>query len=205
MIIALVSLIVLIILILCVPLELAFHTNIDGMPRFNMKLVWLFGVVRHESRPRKKKPIEHKTEAAHWINQAEITFDVLRIRGFLKQFVNLIRRIVGRTKIRELAVNLKLALDNPADTGLLFAVLGPLNVLISYFSPYQIRIEPSFAGDAILQGYIHGAMKLWPIQLALPIIAFAFSSPALRAARKLVAYKWKRKESSSVALSPSPV
>ncbi|MCX6009611.1 MAG: hypothetical protein NTW48_06210, partial [Chloroflexi bacterium] len=97
-------------------------------------------------------------------------------------------------KIKELVANFKVDLDNPADTGFLFAFIAPVNLLLSYFSPHQIRIEPSFAGETIIEGHIYGAVRLRPIQLAAPLIGFAFSLPTVRAGTKLVLSNWRRKE-----------
>lgn len=196
---ALVSLAVLITLLLCVPLDLVFRTNINGRPIFSMRLIWLFGLVSHElrrgrKRPEEKRVIEHKRKPRDWIRETKVTFEVLRTKGLLKQLVNLIKKILNRIKLRDLAINLKVALENPADMGLLFAFTAPLNLLLSYFSPHQIRIEPSFVSETIIEGNLYGAVRVRPIQLAAPLIGFAFSSPTLRAVKKLVLYKWKRKD-----------
>jgi hypothetical protein len=164
-----------------------------------MRLVWLFGLVSHELRRGKKKPeekttIEHKQKRRDWIEGIRVTFEVLRTKGLLRQFVSLAKRIRHNIKIKELVANFKVDLDNPADTGLLFAFLAPLNLLLSYFSPHQIRIEPSFAGEAIIEGHLYGTLRLRPIQVAAPLIGFAFSLPTLRAVKKLVLSRWRRKE-----------
>ncbi|MBC8275105.1 MAG: DUF2953 domain-containing protein [Chloroflexi bacterium] len=196
---ALVSLAVLITLLLCVPLDLVFRSNIDGKPRFGMRLIWLFGLVSHELRRGKKRPdeeaaIEHKQKRRDWIWRIGVTFEVLRTKGLLRQFVSLVKRIRRHIKIKELVANFNVGLDNPADTGLLFAFIAPANLLLRYFSPHQIKIEPSFAGETIIEGHLYGAVRVRPIQLAAPLMGFAFSLPTLRAVKKLVLSKWKRKE-----------
>jgi hypothetical protein len=193
------SLAVLITILLCVPLDLVFRTNIDGKPRFSMRLIWLFGLVSRElsrgrKKPEGKRAIEHgrKPLGRRW--EIRDTFEILRTKGLLKQFGSFIKRIFRHIKIRELAANFKVGLDNPADTGLLFAFMAPVNLILSYFSPHQIRIEPSFAGETIIEGHLYGAVRLRPIQLAAPLIGFVFSLPTLRAVKKLVFSKWKGKE-----------
>jgi hypothetical protein len=195
---ALASLVVLITLLLCVPLDLVFRTNINGRPKFSIRLRWLFGLISHELRrerksPKEKRTIDRKRKPRDWIWETKVTFEVLRTRGLVKQLVNFIRKILSRIKLRDLTVNLRVALENPADMGLLFAFTAPLN-LLSYFSPHQIRIEPSFVSETIIEGNLYGAVRVRPIQLAVPLIGFAFSSPTLRAVKKLVLYKWKRKD-----------
>ena len=193
------SLAILITLLLCVPLDLVFRTNIDGKPKSSMRLIWLFGLVGKECRRKRKKPeaeraIEQKQESKDWTRGMRITLEVIRTEGLARQLGSFIKRILRHIKIRELVANFKVGLDNPADTGLLFAFLAPVNLLVSYFSPYHVRIEPSFAVDTIIEGNLYGAVRLRPIQLAAPLLGFTFSLPTLRAVKKLVWYKWKRKE-----------
>ena len=194
-----VSLAVLFTLLLCVPLYLVFHTKVDGKPRFSMRLIWLFGLVSHELRRGKKKAdeeetVEHKQKQWDLAWRMRVTFEVLRTKGLLRQLVSLAKRIRRKIKIKELIANFKVGLDNPADTGLLFAFIAPANLLLRYFLPHQIKIEPSFAGETILEGHLYGELRVRPIQLAAPLMGFAFSLPTLRAVKKLVLSKWKRKE-----------
>ena len=194
----LVSLAVLITLVLCIPLELVFRTNIDERPKFSLRLTWLFGLVTGELRQTKKKSAEKKAieferRPGDWIQRLRVTFELLQTKGLLKQLSCFIKRIIRRIKVREFAANLKVGLDNPADTGLLFAFIAPVNLAINYFLPYPVKIEPSFTGESLITGNIYGTVRLWPIQLAATLIAFAFSLPTLRVAKKLVLYKWRRK------------
>jgi hypothetical protein len=192
------SLAVLITILLCVPLDLVFRTNIDERPKFSLRLTWLFGLVTGELRQTKKKPAEKKAieferKTGDWIQRLRVTFELLQTKGLLNQLSCFIKRIIRRIKVREFAANLKVGLDNPADTGLLFAFIAPVNLAINYFLPYPVKIEPSFTGESLITGNIYGTVRLWPIQLAATLIAFAFSLPTLRVAKKLVLYKWRRK------------
>jgi hypothetical protein len=195
----LVSLAALITLLLCVPLYLVFQTKIDGKPKFSMRLIWLFGLVSHELRRGEKRPAEeetteHKQKQRDWTWRIRVASEVLRTKGLLRQCVSLAKRIRRHINIKELVANFNVGLDNPADTGLLFAFIAPVNLLLRYFSPHRISIEPSFAGETIIEGHLYGSVRVRPIQLALPLMGFAFSLSTLRAAKKLVLSKWKRKK-----------
>ena len=198
-IVVLVSLAILITLLLCVPLDLVFHASIDGRPKFSIRLVWLFGLVTKEMRQARKKTeeqrtAEHEQKSGDWARDVRVAFEVLQTKGLLKQLGSFIKRFFRLIKIREFVANLKVGLDSPADTGLLLAFIAPVNLLLSYFLPHPIRIEPSFAGGAVFEGYLYGAVRLWPIQLAALLIGFTFSLPTLRALKKLVASKWRRRK-----------
>ncbi len=193
------SLAILITLLLYVPLDFSFHTSVYGKPKFSIRLVWLFGLVSKELRQTKKgceanRVTEHKQERDDWTRGIRVTSEVIRIKGFSRQLARFIKRIVRRIKTKELFADFKVGLENPADIGLLFAFLAPLNLLLSYLSPYHIRIEPSFTTENIIEGHLESELRLRPIQLAAPLIVFALSLPTLRAMKKLVLYKWKRKE-----------
>lgn len=192
------SLAALITLLLCVPLDLVFRTNIEGKIKSSLRLVWLFGLVSKDCIQTKKKPeeesnIEQEQKSSDWTRGIRITLEIIQTKGLLGQIVRFIKRILRQIKIRELVANLKVGLDNPADTGLLFAFAAPFNLLLSHFSPHRIRVEPSFASDTLIEGRLCGAVRLRPVQLAVPLLGFAFSFPTLRAMKKLVLYKWKRK------------
>ena len=183
--------------LLCVPIDLVFRTKIEGKIKSSVRLVWLFGLVSKDCIQTKKKPeesnIEQEQKSSDWTQGIRITLEVIRIKGLPGQLVRLIKRILRHIRVRELVANLKLGLDNPADTGLLFAFAAPFNLLLSHLSPHRIRIEPSFASDTLIEGRLYGTVRLRPVQLAVPLLGFAFSFPTLRAVKKLVLYKWKRK------------
>ena len=129
-----------------------------------------------------------------WLKRIRVTFEILQTKGLLTQLRRFIIRTFKRIQVKELAANLKVDLENPADTGLLFAFIGPVNLLINYFLPYPIKIEPSFTGESLLTGYVNGVVKVMPIQMAASVIGLAISLPTLRVIKKLVLYKWKRKK-----------
>jgi hypothetical protein len=198
--IALVSLAVFFILVLCVPLDLLLRVDTDGRPKFSMRLAWFFGLVSRELRREKKKAGEEKATCEPKRKPRErrigarAIFELLRTKGLLGQLGSLIKNIFSRIKIRELVVNLKVALDNPADTGLLFAFIAPVSLLLSSFFPNQISVQSSFSDELTLEGYLYGALRMRPIQLVIPLVGFAFSLPIMRAAKTLVLTKCKGKQ-----------
>ena len=189
-IITLVSLSILIILVLCIPLDLTFYVNISESPKFKGRLLWFFGLVdrdlkKAEGKPKKKEiPVRVRQKPRQKISASTI-FQILRTRGLFSQLRRLVVGIFRSFKVKELAANIKLGLENPADTAMLFAVTGTLNFLLSLL-PYQINIQPSFDGDITFEAYLQGATRLWPILLILAALKFLFSLPALRVVRTLV-------------------
>ena len=186
------SLAVVIVFVLCIPLDAVLHIDIHGRPKFQIRLAWLFGLVSKEiTRAKKKKPKEKKRKGRI---KARTIFKILRTRGLLGQLRRLLWDIFRQLHIRDLRVNFRVGLDDPADTALLFALIGPATFFLGSSRVHEIRIEPSFEDEVVFEGYLHGAVRLVPIQLATPILRFVFSLATIRTVKVLVLTKWKRKK-----------
>ena len=154
---ALASLAVLVILVLCVPLEMVVRLDADGRPRFRMRLVWLFGLVSKEITKVKKKPEEERrvTEGKRKPRKRKIKartiLEILRTRGLLKQLKRLLKDILRRLKIRDLAADITVGLGDPANTGLLFALIGPATFFLGSSRIHDIRVQPSFEDEAVFK------------------------------------------------------
>ena len=198
-IVTLASLAVILVLVLSVPFEMAFQVSVPGRPRFRMKLLWLFGLVSKEI-TRKKKPeekkkvVEKEPKPKEGKRKIGVIIGILRTKGLLKQLKVFLSDILGSLKIRDLLADFRVGLGNPADTGLLFALIGPPTFWLSSSLPLQIRVQPSFADEATFEGYSRGAVRLRPIQLVIPFLRFVFSLATVRMVKKLVLTKWKRKK-----------
>lgn len=195
LIVILASLVALFLLVFSVPLDLAFHLDIHGKTRSKLKLVWLFGLVSKELERKKKaklkkaKPKKGKERKGG----ARIALNILCTKGLPSQIKTFITDVFHSFGIRQFRANLRVGLDNPADTGLLFAFIGPTFVFLNTINRYSINIEPSFENEAILEGYIQAVVRLVPIMLVVPLLKFVFSLPTLRVIKAAVSDKWKRK------------
>jgi len=196
----------LVIFVVCVPLDVVLNLDTSRKPRLRLRLVWLFGLISKELDRKKKEPIEKEPEEREKAlkkkpkkkKRRRIRFrtalKILRTKGLLGKVIGLVRGIFGQLKIRELTVNLRVGLGRPVDTGLLFAVIGPAIPFLNLPSRYQIRVRPSFHDEVVFGGHLHGALRLQPIKLAIPLIRFVFSLAVLRVIKILVLSKWKRKK-----------
>jgi len=192
------SLIVLIILALCVPVEMVLHTDVYGKAKFHMRLSWLFGLFSKEIAGGKKKTEGEKRDAKPkkkgGRRNIRFIFRMLQNKGLLKQFKGLVKDIFSCFKFRDMVADFKVGLGDPADTGLLFAFISPVSVFLGSSRFHRINLQPSFGDEAILEGYSWGTARLRPIKLVLPLLKFTFSSAAIRALKTLVLSKWKGKK-----------
>lgn len=187
------------VLVLCVPLDAALIMDSSGKPKFRVRLEWFFGLIskeliREKEKPEEKKVVSRETRRKKRGIGFRTILRILRTKGLPGQFKDLVRGVLGQLKIRELAVNLKLGLDDPADTGLLFALIGSTTSFLSLPSQYQIRVQPSFDDEVVFEGYFHGVLRVWPVKLVRPLLRFVFSPAVLRVVKIVVLSKWKGKK-----------
>lgn len=200
------SLIVVGALLLCVPLDMSFRLNVYGRPEFRIRLTWLFGLVSKEVKSRKKRAeqkeetVERRRKRGGRGKGTRAIFKILRTKGLLRQLKRLVKDVLNCLKVRELRVNFRVGLDDPADTALVFGPIGLAMLFLEAYSPYEIAVQPSFDGEAVFEGYSYGAVRLRPIQLVVPFTRFAFSLAAIRAVKMLILTKWRKKRYQSAIL-----
>ena len=89
------------------------------------------------------------------------------------------------THARNLFLRLRIGLGDPADTGRLWAVIGPIAGMAQNFRSAALRIEPEFM-DPAFEVESHGQFRLVPIQFIAMTAAFMLSPTMLRAWRHLL-------------------
>lgn len=185
---------VLILLSLFIPLNLKWHIDIPGKPRFKTEISWLFGFVHKEITKKEEPPVTKKTvksKAEKKVIGAKVLLQILRVKGLLQQVKILLKDTLKRIRLDALEVDFKLGLDDPADTGLLFAFIGPAACLFNAFLPDMVKIQASFADEAVLEGSLDVALRLIPWLVVIPLLRFIFSPTGVKVTKILVALKWK--------------
>ena len=95
----------LMVLVLCVPLDVALNVDSSGRPRFRVRLEWLFGLMSNELGREKKKPEEKKVVTREKRKKKRgmgfrTILRILRTRGLLRQINGLVGDGIGKFKIR---------------------------------------------------------------------------------------------------------
>ncbi|UCH42729.1 MAG: hypothetical protein JSW16_07960 [Dehalococcoidales bacterium] len=190
LIIALAGLVALLLLLLSIPLELVLRLDVGSGTRFNLRLEWLFGLITREMGKGKKKAKSVKPKRKK-SRRARDFLNLMRTRGLLVQIRTLVTDVLSSLKIRRARADFTVGFDNPADTGLLLAVIGPSLILLPASIRHNILVQPSFEGGAILEGRAQAVVSLLPIRLVIPVLRFIFSLPTLRVIKKVVLPKWR--------------
>jgi hypothetical protein len=183
-----------IVLLLAIPLDVAFR--LERVEAFTGRLVirWLFGLVRvriqlPHARERSEgpasgtKPAEPRPRRRARPGPGRF-LAVLRQAAFRERVRRLAGDLVGALHPTQLSLRMRLGLGDPADTGFLWAVVGPLNAVAQGLRRVEVWIEPEFV-DPVLEFRAHGRVLLVPLQLLALAICFALSPESIRAWRTL--------------------
>ena len=186
-----------ILLVLSIPVDMAFDVGGPGVARLRMRVGWLFGLLGKEfgqrikkleeraSVNKKKKPKERtsKTKKKKW--SAKPLPSLLMTKGVAKGLLKLSRRIIGGVRVRHLDARLVIGMDDPADTGMLYSALWPVLVPLTNNSSAKVRMELSFEEPALdLTG--RGRIRVFPIQMVWSVLLFALSPAGLLMMKRMV-------------------
>ena len=97
-------------------------------------------------------------------------------RRRMLRFVSDLWRTIHKKNVRLLV---RLGLGDPADTGRLWAVLGPLSGMLARLRDIRVTIEPDFL-DATLEVDSSGTIRMIPLQIAIIVFGLLFSPPIWR-------------------------
>jgi hypothetical protein len=189
---ALAALAVLVVLLLAVPVEMRFR--LQGVAAFSgqVTLRWLFGLATYRVRvPRARRPpptgevpsAKSKARGERRGGRARV-MALLRQAAFRRRLVRLVGDLLRAARIDDLGLRLRLGLGDPADTGRLWAFVGPASAAVLGLRNVRIRLEPEFM-DEVFEFDAEGRVWLVPLQFLALAIGFALSPPSIRAWRSL--------------------
>jgi hypothetical protein len=108
----------------------------------------------------------------------------LRQAAFRRRVYRLARDLFSASHLHQVHLRMRLGLGDPADTGLLWAFVGPLNAVAQGMPNVDVGIEPDFM-EPVCEFELHGHLMLIPLQLLTLAIAFALSPTSIRVWRTL--------------------
>ena len=191
------GLIVLVAFILWVPLDFVFNIDVYEKPKIRFKLYWLFGLISREipgaRKKHDKKQKDKKDRSKFRWGDIGFILKILRTKGLLRNIKKLVKGIFSCFKFRDMETDFRIGLGDPANTGLLFAIIGPVAAGIGAANISRISLLPSFEDSPALEGYSHGTARTRPIRLVPPLLRFTFSPPTARVVWALVVRKWRKK------------
>ena len=192
------GLLVLLVLLLAIPIDLAFQLegiDLEATDAFKGQVTigWLFGLVQFRKRvpnvARKTRSQSGQqgdnrpTKTGISVTHRNVVA-VLRQAAFRKRVYHFVKDLLRATHFHQLRLYLRLGLEDPADTGMLWAFIGPLSVATQDLLNADVHIEPEFM-DSALELHADVQMRLVLLQYLALAIAFALSPASVRAWRTL--------------------
>lgn len=177
-------------MLLAVPITVAFRIDRIEEIRGHMNFRWLFGLVRFRvgipgaagpERQRKKASAKEIKERKPGSN-ARVILGLLRQSGFRRRVVRFIKDVFRAIHGQGLYLRLRVGMGDPADTGRMWALLGPVAGIAANLRRAEVRIEPEFM-DPVMEIESHGEVRLVPLRFIALVVAFVVSPGTLRAWR----------------------
>lgn len=110
---------------------------------------------------------------------------MVRTEAFPRRVLRLLRDLMRQVDIRRLDLDLRLGLDDPADTGRLWGLTGPVAALLTLPSSARIAVTPEFA-EPLLHLDAHTEVRIVPAALLGALLTFLLSPVTFRALRAAV-------------------
>jgi len=170
----LVLFIVLVVLILlCLPMRLDLNFNSTAKPPVDFRIAMLGGLLplpmargAHTDAPAKsKKKVSKKKRSRSWTKD-----DLLRL---LRHLPRLLSRLIGTVKFESLRATFGFGFDNPADTGMVYGMLNPLERTIGNSEKRQIMLHPDF-DRAKFQSQGKMVARFTPITIFPPLFSYGW-------------------------------
>jgi hypothetical protein len=181
--------------LLTIPIDLAFKLERIQQICGHVNIRWLFGLVRFRinipgsgktskgeipGQPRKPGSTK-KTKKPFGTGHL---FTALKQSAFRRRLFQFVKDLLRATHPHEVFLRLRIGLGDPADTGQLWALAGPVAAMASSIRSVAVCIEPEFM-DSTFEIRSQGKFRLVPLQFVVLVIAFLLSGPSLRAWRVL--------------------
>jgi hypothetical protein len=144
--------------LLAIPIEVGFEINRIEEIHGHVNLRWLFGMARFRiaipTAPKKPKPkrkaVAAKAAAGHKRKSAPLKiFSVLKQPAFRRRAYRFIKSLLRATHSHNLHLRIRIGLGDPADTGQLWALLGPVSAIAANLHHANVLIEPEFINATI--------------------------------------------------------
>jgi len=176
----------LIVILLAMPVTLTYQFSWKETPSVDLRLNWAFGLVRADVSPDLAKPGHDEPEATRKkaARRGKSTgkknfMAAIRQAPFRRRMFRFVSDLWHTIHKKNVQLLVRLGLGDPADTGRLWAVLGPLSGMLARLRDIRVTIEPDFL-DSTLEVDSSGTIRMIPLQVAIIVFGLLFSPPIWR-------------------------
>lgn len=184
--------VLLLLALLAVPVSLDYRVSWQRKLEGRAVLQWLFGLVRvqllpcadRQPSPPQVPPAEPSVEETKPGGEKFDPLPALRQKAFRQRLLRFARDLWCALHKRDLRLYLRVGLGDPADTGQLWALCGPLSGWLQTVEDASIELEPEFM-DAVFEVDSSGRLSLIPLRLLYLALGLLVSPPFWRGLRQM--------------------
>ena len=177
---------------LAIPVTLTFHVSWHRVFQNEFKLIWAFGLVRvripsYESKARSPKGEEvgkRIDPSERSSRKGRNVFSVVRQKEFRRRIIRFVGDLWHAVYKKNIVLRVCLGLGDPADTGQLWSILGPVAGILANVQEASIKIEPEFF-DATFELDSSGSIRIIPLQMICLIAALLMSPPVWKGIKQV--------------------
>lgn len=178
--------------LLAIPLTLTFRVSWQEAFRNDAELKWAFGLVRKRILPATSRPAISKSEkprrrTGRSRHPTHASFNILRLlrqKDFRRRIIRFVSDVWHAVYKKDVTMRLRIGLGDPADTGKLWAVLGPISGMLGSAQGLSVTIEPEFI-DETLELVGGGSIRIIPLQMLFLAAALMMSPPIWRGIKQM--------------------
>lgn len=169
--------------LLAVPVTLTFQTSWQRSFQGNIQLQWAWGIVcvqfpLLQPTANSTVPNEELTHITHSMqhsprNKSHL-ITALRQKAFRQRIIKFVRDFWHAIHKTNLTLQLRIGLDDPADTGQLWAFVGPVAGILSTVREANINIEPDFF-NSVFDLNSQGTITFTPLKMLYLVSALLLS------------------------------
>lgn len=183
----------LLIALLAIPVTLSHHISWKQRFHGTLTLRWFFGLVRinfspfQTSRKKKQSPdrVHSKPEKKKYKSGKNLNvFAAIRQKAFRQRIMKFIADLWHAVHKENISLRLCIGLGDPADTGRLWAIMGPVAGILATSQEASIEIIPDFI-DTKLEVDSSGAVRIIPLQIIVLAIGCLLSPPILKGLKQM--------------------
>lgn len=178
---ALLAVPVVLVALFAIPVTLTFRMAWPENRDNDVRLGWAFGLVKLRLASETTEPTTSGRRAPRseeGAAKSTVKFiAAFRLPAFRRRVLRLLADVWRAFHMDDVAVGLRVGLDDPADTGQLWSLLGPVSALLSTVSDAALSVQPVF-GEATVAVEAEGRVRVVPLRLVYLAAGFVLSPPA---------------------------
>lgn len=182
----------LLVALLAIPVTLTFRLAWHQALQGQVQLGWAFGLLRvriplpkpASASSAGEKPLQKKARSREPARKGGTPFRLMRQKPFRRRIIRFVGDVWRAVHKEDVRLRLRVGLGDPADTGQLWAIMGPLAGVLANTREASIAIEPDFM-DALFEFDGSGSIRFVPLQLLWLTLAMLLSPPVRRGMQQM--------------------